>query len=402
MNPALFSNAPNPFTTSTAGIATGDNNNIFRIRDIAPGIDELNMNDGKFHKVLSMFKRDQAATQVKYEWGEKDVQSVQGVFTTAKSASATDPVVDSAAAVAIQENYVVQNTESGELMYVTANTSGTLTVIRGVFGSATAPIAEGDTFITHGAQLPEGGNANTGAGIIPTDRFNYIQRWSESVSASDIQEVVAMVDGVGQITQAMVDKELYVQRQINNAIIWGQRFRGTVNGKTVTTTAGFVEQASFHELNLQGNGGLLEWQTMNRFANPLFEHSASSRTKHVFCGEHVWTALSHLFYERNNFIPAVESEIGADVGVITTDNGGRLEFVRDIYGFASGTGNAGSAIVVDMQNVALKDLTGQPLGWRMDVQQPNSHEIQHEFWGTESLKVSHRETHAVIRGAGPN
>jgi len=398
----LANNRQAPLTTSTTSIAVGDND-IFRIRDILQGVQELNHDDGKFYRVMSTLG-SVSVSQPKFEWGEDDVLAVQTCVNNGAgySASATSIVVDDA--LPFVANHILQNTRTEEHIYVSAVNYGTntLTVTRGFAGTAGIAMLDNDALLSLGAQLGEEADANLGNGSVPTEKFNYIQRLSETVSVTDMQDAVQMMDGVAQMPREIIRKTLKLQRELNNVLIYGKKSKATspiaANG-TVYTTDGFMTQATENELNLQGNNGLLEWPVLNRWLNPLFEDSASSGRKMLFAGEALYSAFSRLAWDRFNFRDTMENEFGGMVTRIKTDNGGTVDIIRDRYGFPTGTDRSGAGIVVDLANVNMTELVGQSLSWRPNVQDNDSHVRKDEIWGTAGLCLKHAGTHGVVRGA---
>jgi len=391
-----------PYTTQTSGIAVGDNDQFFRIRDIDQQIKELNMDGGIFYKVLNMLPSETPASQVKYEWAEDDVPAVSTKINNASgySAVATGLTVDDSLGLIV--NSIVQVAETKEIMYVTAvPTSTTITVVRGFSGSTPAAISDNDTLLFHGDQLPERAVANVNNGSTPTQFYNYIQRWSSGVQVTDIQNAIEMLDGVGQMPREIVRQTIKMKRQINNALIRGRRNAivspVSADDGFVYTTQGFEGYITTNELDLASDNGNLSWEAINSFANPLFTATSSSPSKMVLCGEILFSAFTKLAFDR--FQPATfEPTLGATLQTIMTDQGGKLDIVLDKYGFPAGP-TSGEGIVIDLAHVTLKELQGQPLTWRANVENNNAHVRQDELWGTASLKLSHESTMGKIKGA---
>jgi len=392
-----------PYTTQTTGIAVGDNDQFFRIRDIDPLIRELNMDDGVFYKVLTMLPQEAPASQPKYEWSEDDVPAVstQINFAAGYNTVATGLTVDDS--LGLIENSLIYIAETAEICYVTAVPSATtLTVVRGFAGSTPAAISDNDTVLFLGDQLPELAVANVNNGSIPTEHYNYIQRWSKGVSISDLQDNVEMMGGVGQMPREVLRKALEMKRQINNALIRGRRNMivspVTAADGFVYTTHGFEGYIQTNELDLGGDNGNLSWEALNNFANPLFRATSSSPSKMVLCGEALFSAFTKIAWDR--FEPAsFEPTLGATLQRVVTDQGGILDVVLDKYGFLAGTPLSGEGIIVDLAHVGLKEFNGQPLTWRPNVQANDAHVRQDELWGTASLKLTHESTMGKIKGA---
>lgn len=394
-----------PYTTQSTGITVGDNDQFFRIRDIDPLIKELNTDDGIFYKVLSMLPQEEPATQPKYEWAEDDVPAVTTQVNLAAGYSASDTSIVVDDSFGLIENSLVYVAETKEIMYLDAEpnrTTHACSVVRGFAGSTPAAISDNDTIVFLGDQLPETAPANVNEGSIPSAFFNYIQRWSKGIQISDIQDVVEMMGGVGQMPREVLRKTMEMKRQINAALIRGRRTAivspVAAGDGFVYTSHGFESYITTNELDLALDNGNLSWPTLNSFLNPLFTATSSSPTKMLLCGEALFSAITMISYDR--FQPAeFEDTLGAVVRRITTDQGGVVDVVLDKYGFPFGTPLSGDGIVVDLAHVSLKELRGQPLVWRQNVQANDAHTRQDELWGTASLKLTHEPNHGIIKNA---
>ena len=391
-----------PYTTQTTGITVGDNDQFFRIRDIDPLIKELNTDSGIFYKVLTMLPSEEPANQPKYEWAEDDVPAVTTQINNAAGYDAvtTSIVVDDG--LGLIANSLIYIAESREIMYVTAVSTNTLTVVRGFAGSSPAAINDNDTVLFLGDQLPETAVANVNNGSIPTQYFNYIQRWSKGVKISDMQDNVNMLGGVGQMPREVMRKALEMKRQMNNALIRGRKnmIVSPVSSDDgfVYTSDGFESYITTNVLDIGGNNGSVSWESLNGFLNPIFTATSSSPTKQLICGEALFSLITKISWDR--FEPAAfEETLGAVVKRIVTDQGGVIDVVLDKYGFPAGTPLSGEGIIPDLAHVKLKEFVGQPLSWRPNVQANDAHVRQDELWGTASLKLSHESTMGRIVGA---
>jgi len=392
--------------TMTSGIEVGSHDQFFRVRDIDPTIHELNTDDGIFYKVLAGMENDAPAINPRYEWAYDDIPPNQTRVNFAAGYGAGDDSIVVDDSLGIVANSLLYNTRTRELMYVgaapTYSTHTVASLTRGFAGTAAQAILDNDELLFLGDQLPELADANLGNGSIPSSDYNYIQRWSKTFTVSHLQEMSEMMGNVAQVPRESVRKMLEMKRQINAALIYGKRGRVvspvTANDGYVYTTNGFTNYITTNELNVTDIGGHLSWPVLNHFARPLFNARASSQTKVLFCGTNLFAALTRIAWDRFNFRPTVENTLGTRaLNSIITDEGGSIQVVLDKYGF---TGDwSGGGIVVDMAHVKLKEMRGEPLVWRPNVQTNDSHVRKDEVWGSASLKLWHEECHGIIYGA---
>ena len=211
-----------------------------------------------------------------------------------------------------------------------------------------------------------------------------------------------MIENVGQVPRETIRKMVEMKRQINADLIFGKRGKLTSFGSDgiVYSSDGFVNVVKSNELNLEGGNGALSWPTLNHFLNQVGDATSSSPTKALFAGQALFSAVTRISYNRISRPFMSEETIGAIVGQIMTDRGMMVDVINDRQAFPSVSATlSGMGIVVDMAHVRLKTKSGFELQWRTNIQDPDSHVIQNELFGSASLKLMLEETHGVIRGA---
>lgn len=392
------------YYTDTSGIAVGDNDQIFRMRTIMQEKEELNTDDGMFYKILDMMPKG-SSSQDKYEFVQSDLRAQAATVVGAVTATGTTIVLKAGEANGLVKNSVLHNPDTGEQIYITADPTGgnTLTVSRGFADTAKVAIADGQKLIFMPTQLGEKALANGGNGSYPSVEYNYIEASSDTFTMSERQFNADMLFGVGTVPDEMRQKITEVNRRINNALIYGKRGVETSpsdsgNGQ-VYTTNGFKSWAKTHELNLEGNNGLLEYSVLNAFLEPMFDNSASSNTKTLIAGPSLFGAINRIAEDKQGHTARFEPVLGATVTQINTRSGGTVDVIRDRGSFSFESGTAGSGLVLDLAHLELVEKVGMPMQWRQNIQAPNSHARTDELWGTFSLKMGQEQTMGSISGA---
>lgn len=402
MDESLITLIEGGYFTDTSGIAVGDNDQPFRLRTILAGREEFNTDDGMLYKILDMMPKGSESDD-KYEFVLSDLrQQVVNVLTGADATGATI-VLASGEGKRVIANSLIHNVRTTEQIYVKSVSGDTLTVSRGFAGTANTPVAVGDKLIILPTQLGEKASANGGNGSIPTYDYNYIEASSDSFNMSDRQFNASMLMGVGTVPQEMKEMTTAINQKINNALIYGTRGvaespSGAGDG-LVYTTAGFKSVAKTHELNLEGNNGLLEYSTLNAFLEPMFDNSATSMTKTMLAGPALFGAICRIAEDRNHSDPVYNSVLGSYVTKINTRNAGAVEVMRDRGAFTANNGAGGDGIVIDLAHVQMIEKQGMPMQWRQNIQANNAHNRQDEFYGTYSLKMVNEATMGTISGA---
>lgn len=396
-----------PYQTGTAGITLTDTDNIYRIRDIITAIDEIDKPDGMFYRWLDMLPQGEAAKQAIYYWTESDMIDNHTRINNSGgyTASATSLVVDDSLLAVANRIFAVERTK--ELIRVDSvnYSTHTLTVTRGHMGSAPLALNDDDIIIALPATLPERADANSGTGLIPQgEEYNYIFRFSETFEITHVQEGADMAEGVATVPWEVANKALSLRRQLNKLLMFGKKGEVTTSDGPEWMTQGFYNYIKTNKLDLEENNGILTWPVLNDWLYGLFDYSVSSQTKVCLCGNALWSTIARI--QRDEQLPGerpfFDPIMRAPVMSIVTDEGNTLEIMQDKHGFDAREGLGGDGIIVDASYVELKEYTNEPLQWRPNIQDNDSHVRKDEIWGSTSLKLRHEELHGTITGATRN
>lgn len=396
-----------PYTTRTTGVDIFDTDNIYRQRDIDPGLKMLNMDDGTFLKALDLWSRKEPTIQALYWWVEDDMLDIftQINLAAGYAATATSLVVDDARLFLDNSEVFVQRTLENMFVTDVNYSTNTITVTRGFGGTPAAALVDNDVLIAGVTHLPELGDANEGTGRVPTDpKYNFISRFSESFKISHMQDVAAMVDVGGRVASVeweVVNKMFEIKRKVNKAMIF--QHRGTVNTSdgTIYISQGFVHYMEDNVLNLGARRSNLTWPVLSEWLDTLFEATTSSRQKLCNAGEALFGAISRMRRDMGTEpVPYFHPELGTDMIDVWTERGNMVSFARDRLGFPSNEGLGGWGLVVDMAHAFMREYTDEPMTWRQNIQEARAHYRQDEYWGSFSLQLEHPEVHGFIRDAG--
>lgn len=392
-----------PYSTRTTGIDAIDFDNLFRVRELETKINMLNFDDGTFYKVLNMFSRGPSVSQPIYHWIEDDMLNIHTAVNYAAGYSASDTSIVVDDSLLCVPNTVLTNPETFEQILVTAVNYGThtLTVTRGWAGTAPAALPNDAVLISVGDYLAERADANLGTGSLPgTQTYNYISRISTSFDITHMQEVAAMVDGIGKVEREVVNKLLDTKRKINKALIFNKRALETTSDGAMYISDGFLNRIEDNVLNLADVGGNLSWPILSDWLYNLYTAKASSPSKVCVAGPNLFAQFARIQRDLDSGEkPYFEPGLGTQVMRIVTDEGADLQVMLDKWGFPASEGLAGWGIVCDMAHLQLREYAGEPLVWRQNIQDNNAHVRRDELWGSFSLQVKFPSTHGFIRGA---
>jgi len=397
-----------PYTTRTTGIDVFDTDNLYRQRDIDTQIEMLNQDDGTFLKVLDLWSTEEAAKNPIYYWIEDEMLPIytQVNLAAGYAATITSIVVDDSRLFVVNSEIHVPRTLENMRITAVTYSSHTLTVVRGWNGSPAAALVDNDVLVGVVAHLPENGDANSGTGRIPgTEKYNYVSRFSESFTVSNVQQNSLMFQTnqgkVGTIEYEVQNKMFECKRKVNKALIFQHRGTTTTADGTIYCSQGFVHYVEDNVLNLGEQNDNLSWPIISDWLDVMFEPTASSGEKLIIAGNWLYGAFVRMGRDMGAqpvkyFMP----EIQAEMMEITTESGNTAKVVLDRHGFPVEEGLSGWGICVDMAHVFKKEYNGEPMSWRQNIQTAASHVRQDEYFGSFSLKLRHPSCHGYIRGAG--
>jgi hypothetical protein len=387
---------PNTFSTRYTGIqvpALGTaGNDLLRINEVDPMFNLLNDGSALLYRMMTMYRKDAPSTQMQYWFFEDDQYAVKTTVNGQVAADGTSIVLDDAIAV---KGSVLFFPATDDYALVTAVSGATCTAERNYMGATGAIIADGAEVVLIGATLAEGGNANAGISQLPTKVDNYISLFSQSVSATDVQEVTNMLNGVGQLNGEFSKMTLHVMRQADFALRHSKGLldtglaSATDTSKPAYYTKGF-EQYVTTNAALPSEG--MTWYDFNEQFNDAFLPTNSSPSKTLICSQSAFSKINKVAWDRWTANPAFESTLGATIGQIALDGGGLLDVVLDKYGFTS---SGKQAYLMDLPYIGVKPLQNFEMNWR-DITLPTDHEMKHEIFGSTSLYVKLPSLHRTV------
>lgn len=158
-----------------------------RVIDMAKEINLLEPESAPITTVLNRLYeggRRRRATDPKFQWHEDELEGRSDAVNNGAgySSTATSVVVDSGTLFAVDD--LVNVPRTGEVFLVTAISTNTLTVVRGVSGSGNAALVDDDPLYIIGTAADEGGTSFEARSANPTPVVNYTQILKTSVNAS--------------------------------------------------------------------------------------------------------------------------------------------------------------------------------------------------------------------------
>ncbi len=217
-----------------------------RAGDFASAILQLAPTGTSLMLALSSGMGKESAQDTIFHWFE---DSHQAGRTNIVSGGTTTTVVVGDGSIYVP-NQILMVEDTGEVTMVTAIVGNTLTLIRGLGGTAVVAV-------TNTMNIQSIGNAHEEASPMPTaitqqgsPRFNYTQIFRNSWAVSGTAKAVKFTLG-DRVAKNKRDCALYHAEDMERAMIWGRKHIGNMNGKPFRLTDGIVSQ-------IEQFGGIVE------------------------------------------------------------------------------------------------------------------------------------------------
>jgi hypothetical protein len=371
----------------------------------------LDVNTSKFFTMLDRISTEEARS-FKEEWLE-DQYLPTNLSLAASVPTSGDPATAWTLATGegdyIKVNDLLKIVQTGEVVRVTAATTSAATVAR-AWGSVSAATAASGT--TLGGLLLIG-NAGEEGQEIPTaivtelvTNYNYTHILRNSYRFTGTAQWIEWYSGP-QLAQARMKVGVDHKRQIEN-ILWDGA-RGYAAGTTGPqhTAGGVLEYLLTGTNNTTAVAGNLSRTALQNFLRSGLEYG--SERKVLFAAPMVAQQIGAIMDDDWIQAPPGTKTFGVNVDAIISAAwaGQRVPVVvkGEWNRFGTGTGNnfGSRAVLVDMENVALKwagaDAQGsRKISLRRERQQPSADEAAEEFLSEFTLCVMQPNTHALMTG----
>lgn len=398
-----------PYVTTSSAITLFDRANSYRplLWLDAPGqVDWLNQQDnGLLLKLLEVLpSTEQEFNQPKYEWIEENRLEVATQLTSAMTASATTMVLDDPYICIVNSRLV--SPADGEIMRVTAVNYGTstITVVRGVGGTASTAKAADAYIVAMPAFMAELSDPNLGVGQLPgLPMYNYISTVSQGFKVSRTQQNSEMYDGWGQVPRAQMEQVLDLRRKLCYALLFNARETyATANEGQMYISGGAVNYIKSNMLDLGPMANKFNWATLNDFLYNLFYPDASSPEKTMIAGPTLFATAQKMMRDLGrleNGMPYFEPKLGTQVFTIRTDEGNTVNCLLDKFGLSPRYGLGDWGFVFDLAHMGGGHFKGMDFQWFQNIQDNRSVNIREDaYMGSFSMYMKHESTHGIIRG----
>lgn len=386
-----------PAVTVTGARTTGGIYQAIRKVDMSDTVMELEPNAAPL-TVLSNKMGKEATVNPEFSWVEDDLEPR---FTAINNGagyndSATSIVVDNGTYV--YAGAIIKNTATGENLRVTAVSTNTLTVVRGVGGGAAA-ITDNDEILVVGSALHEGSDPPAARSANPTKVTNYTEivrtTWELTETLRHSDQMVRPNDWARQANHKGIEH----QRSWENIHLFGtpsENLTGGPNGEPIRTSGGASHYISTNVFNAIGT---LSEDEFFGFFSPAFRYG-SQDTKLLLASRLVVDVVNRFPRGKLSLVQSDnDSSYGLNIMRYVSPHG-VLGVVT--HNLLEGAQYGGSAFILDMSNIKARPLSNSEGSRDTHIEeaiQPNGRDTRMDGYLTErGMQFGLEKTHGYMEG----
>jgi hypothetical protein len=295
---------------------------------------------------------------------------------------------------------IVVNSETGEVMHVTADTTATtLTVARNIGGTSHQIADNADLFIA-GFAAQEGGTSPTAISFDATVSSNFTQIFRTAFAVTNTMQSTYLRTG-DKLDEAMTKALKLHMSDIERAMFFGQKHEA--NGSTAQPTrytGGLLNSLSnvvdittdYASYGGSGAGTMTEEGFDSLLISTVFKFG--SKQKIAFVGENVANHLQQ--YGKDRWQPtAMEGAYGVNLTRYNTFAGDLMVHLHPQFRQIPNMKNA--MIIVDFPYLVYRHLEGRDTQLLENRQAVDADSVKHEYLTECGLELLQDKTHAYIK-----
>lgn len=331
------------------------------------------------------------------ELPERKLKVNGAVASTSTTAVTIDASDDNKFAI---KGAIVVNSETGEVMHVTADTTATtLTVARNIGGTSHQIADNADLFIA-GFAAQEGGTSPTAISFDATVSSNFTQIFRTAFAVTNTMQSTYLRTG-DKLDEAMTKALKLHMSDIERAMFFGQKHEA--NGSTAQPTrytGGLLNSLSnvvdittdYASYGGNGAGKMTEEGFDSLLISTVFKFG--SKQKIAFVGENVANHLQQ--YGKDRWQPtAMEGAYGVNLTRYNTFAGDLMVHLHPQFRQIPNMKNA--MIIVDFPYLVYRHLEGRDTQLLENRQAVDADSVKHEYLTECGLELLQDKTHAYIK-----
>lgn len=296
---------------------------------------------------------------------------------------------------------IVVNSETSEVMRVTADTSGTTLTVERNIGGTSHQIADNAELFIAGFAAEEGGSSPTAISFDASVAENFTQIFRTAFQVSNTLNSTYLRTG-DKMDEAMTKALKLHMSDIERAMFFGVKHESNGSSAQPTRfTGGILDSVSnvvdvatdFASYGGSNAGQMTEEGFDSLLISSVFKYG--SNQKIAFVGETVANTLQQ--FGKDRWQPtAVEGAYGVNLTRYNTFAGDLMVHLHPQFRQVPGMKDA--MVIVDFPHLAYRYLEGRDTQLLEDRQLPDADSVKHEYLTECGLELIQDQVHSYIKG----
>lgn len=296
---------------------------------------------------------------------------------------------------------IIVNSETSEVMRVTADTSGTTLTVERNIGGTSHQIADNAELFIAGFAAEEGGSSPTAISFDASVAENFTQIFRTAFQVSNTLNSTYLRTG-DKMDEAMTKALKLHMSDIERAMFFGVKHESNGSSAQPTRfTGGILDSVSnvvdvatdFASYGGSNAGQMTEEGFDSLLISSVFKYG--SNQKIAFVGETVANTLQQ--FGKDRWQPtAVEGAYGVNLTRYTTFAGDLMVHLHPQFRQVPGMKDA--MVIVDFPHLAYRYLEGRDTQLLEDRQLPDADSVKHEYLTECGLELIQDQVHSYIKG----
>lgn len=320
---ADFSANPRPAPTTVVGVrGVDDNNSVNVVADVDSELHMWMPSGNPLFTMTKAFRKTRTASQYRYDILTKDEHPFSATVNTTTTAVATSVVLESGHGNRVYTSGLYKNVQTDEVVRVSAVSTDTLTIRRGIGGTAAAALTAGDKLLFIGSAFEDGSGKGRLLSVAEANNYNYTQIFKTAYGMTGRQQHTKLYTG-RDLPQQRLEAGITHAKAIEYSAFFGVRESFSGTDQLVTTTGGVDYFLASNIWNL--NGTVPSERSFIEFLEEAMKWGGGgnlngSGTKTLFCSSRWLTEINFWAHDRLE-IRQDESTLGIEIAKYRSPHG---------------------------------------------------------------------------------
>jgi hypothetical protein len=350
-----------------------------------------------FMTVTAKIKGKRKAFNRKFEWLEKDFKPRSIEDTAGIAADGVTLTVSATDGDKLAANDVIKNLRTGDIALVTAESAGTVTIVRDIGGTGQVGNA-GDTWIILGSSYPDYSTIGSFVSITEYPNYNYTQIFRTPFGFTGRDLVTELYGGNDKMTETKW-QGIEHKKSIEYSLLFGKRHVIAASGSTHERTfTGGLEWAVKSNV-WDVSGVTLGERAFDEFLEEGLRWGKGGRqqggtaTKYLFCSSRWLTEINGWAKNKLEY-RVLDKSIGFTAKVYNSPHGDVMllpDVLLDEY-------HPDMAFLVDVNHVDYAYLRQRDTKLLTGREANDLDGESYEYFSDVGLQVEFEQSHSILRG----